>query len=161
VNIDWTDVVVTPLVAALVGFAVWFLQSRLEAIRREQDRLHDDRRKVYASVLDPFVRMFAGVKNPEENQKALEQMLSLDYKRTAFEFSLIGGDEVVRSFNKLMQYVYSFDSTVGEKPDTRELLHLWGSFLLEIRRNVGSPKTQLSPADMLRSQIKDVDRILK
>ena len=29
------DFLVTPLVATLVGFAVWYFQSRLEALRRE------------------------------------------------------------------------------------------------------------------------------
>lgn len=160
-EIDWIDFLVTPLVGALIGFGVWYFQSRLEALRREQERLHDDRRKVYADVLEPFVRIFAGIKNPKENQKALQHMLSVEYKRTAFEFSLIGADDVVRSFNDLMQYVYSFDAEGKEKPDSSELMGLWGAFLLQIRRNVGNPKTKLKPADMLRSQIKDIDKIIK
>ena len=160
-EIDWIDFLVTPLVGALVGYGVWYFQSRLEALRREQERLHDDRRKIYADVLDPFVRIFAGIKNPRENQKALQHMLSVEYKRTAFEFSLIGADDVVRSFNDLMQYVYSFNAETDEKPDPSELMRLWGAFLLEIRRNVGNPKTKLTPADMLRSQIKDIDKIIK
>ncbi len=160
-EIDWIDFIVTPLVAALVGFGVWYVQSRLEALRREQERLHDDRRKVYADVLEPFIRLFAGIKNPKENQKALRHLLSVEYRRTAFEFSLIGADDVVRSFNDLMQYVYSFDAEADEKPNPSELMRLWGAFLLEIRRNVGNPKTKLTPADMLRSQIKDIDKIIK
>ena len=160
-QIDWMDFLATPLIGALVGFGVWYFQSRLEALRREQERLHDDRRKVYADVLEPFVRIFVGIKNPKENQKALEHMLSLEYKRTAFQFSLIGADDVVRSFNDLMQYVYSFDPDAREKLDPSELMRRWGVFLLEIRRNVGDPKTKLTPADMLRSQITDIDKIMK
>ncbi len=160
-EIDWIDLLVTPLAAALVGYGVWYFQSRLEALRREQERLHDDRRKVYSDVLEPFVRIFAGIKNPKENQKALQHMLSVEYKRTAFDFSLIGADDVVRSFNDLMQYVYSFDAEADEKLDPSQLLRLWGAFLLEIRRSVGNPKTKLTPADMLRSQIKDIDKIIK
>jgi hypothetical protein len=159
-EIDWVDFLVPPLVGALVGFGVWYFQSRLEALRREQERLHDDRRKVYADVLEPFVRIFAGIRNPKENQKALKHMLSVEYKRTAFEFSLIGADDVVKSFNALMQYVYSLDAEAEEKPDPTELIRLWGAFLLEIRRNVGDPKTKLLPVDMLRSQITDIDTII-
>ena len=33
---NWIDILVTPLLAALVGFAVWYLQSRIATIRREQ-----------------------------------------------------------------------------------------------------------------------------
>ena len=64
-EIDWIDFLVTPLVGALVGFGVWYFQSRFEALRRERERLHDDRRKVYTDVLEPFVRIFAGIKNPK------------------------------------------------------------------------------------------------
>ena len=159
-NINWIYLLITPLVSAAVGFGVWYFQSRIEALRRAQEHLHDDRRKVYADVLDPFIRAFAGIKNPKENQKALQQMLSVDYKRTAFEFSLIGADDVVRSFNDLMQYMYTFDVDAGGKLDPQKLMRLWGAFLLEIRRNVGNPDTKLTAADMLRSQIKDIDKML-
>ena len=73
---------------------------------------------------------------------------------------MIGADEVVRSFNAVMQYIFQFDANGGEKPDARELMRLWGSFLLEIRKNVGNPKSQLTAVDMLRGQIKDIDAFM-
>lgn len=155
----WTDFVVTPLVGAIVGFAVWYFQSRIDEIRRAREGLNDDRRKVYADLLEPFVRIFAGVKNPKENQKALQQLLSVDYKRTAFEFSLIGSDDVVKSFNNMMQHLYSTDPSEGGTPDPGGLLRLWGEFLLEIRKDVGDPKTKLTSTDMLRGQIRDIDKL--
>ena len=158
-NIDWIDFLITPLVAAIVGFAVYYFQSRIDALRRAQERLHDDRRNVYAEVLDPFIRVFASLKNPHETEKALKIIKSYEYKKTAFEFSLIGSDKVVRAFNSFSQYTYQLDAEAGEKPDTKTLMLLWGGFLLEIRRNVGDPKTRLSPFDMLRVQIKDIDTI--
>lgn len=159
-DIGTWDFLVTPIVAALVGLAVWYFQSRMEALRREQERLRDERRQIYADVLEPFVRLFAGMKNPTEMQKALEKVQSVDYRRTAFEFSLVGADKVVNSFNELMQYIYSLETRNRDDDDTKKLLSLWGSFLLEIRRNVGDPKTALRPVDMLRNQIKDIDRVL-
>ena len=65
----WDDFLVTPLVGALAGFVVWYFQSRLDAIRRAQERLNDDRRRVYTEILEPFVRIFAGIKNPKENRR--------------------------------------------------------------------------------------------
>ena len=59
-----------------------------------------------------------------------------------------------------MQYIFQFDANGGEKPDARELMRLWGSFLLEIRKNVGNPKSQLTAVDMLRGQIKDIDTFM-
>ena len=158
-NINLTNMLVTPIAAALVGFAVWYVQSSIATIRQEQARLHDDRREVYANILDPFIRMFAGIKNPKENPKALRQILSVEYKRTAFEFSLIGADDVVRSFNNFMEYVYSIDSNTQQQLDPAKFMYLWGDFLLQIRKNVGNPDTKLTSTDMLRSQIKDIDTL--
>jgi hypothetical protein len=156
-EIDWVNLLITPIVAAAVGIAVWYFQSRLEALRRAQDRLHDDRRKVYGDVLSPIIRAFVGVRNPKEAQKALQEIQSFDWRRTAFEFSLIGSDDVVRSFNNFMQYLYRFETAGPQQAATVELMRLWGAFLLEIRRNVGDPKTILVPVDMLKAQIKDID----
>ncbi|MBK5226122.1 MAG: hypothetical protein JJD96_06080 [Thermoleophilia bacterium] len=157
-DIDRINFIVTPLVAAIVGFAVWYFQSRIEALRRAQEHLHDDRRKVYSEILEPFIRIFAGINNEGESKKAMQHLLSVEYKRTAFEFTLIGADEVVGSFNNLMKYLYSVED--AETPDPKEIMRLWGKFLLQIRINVGNPKTKLKPVDMLRSQIKDIDKIL-
>lgn len=85
-------------------------------------------------------------------------MLSVEYKRTAFEFSLIAADTVVTSFNDLMQCVYR--QGADGKSDAKELMRLWAAFLVELRRNVGDPNTKLSPADMLRGQVKDIDRVI-
>ncbi len=111
--------------------------------------------------MEPFVRLFAGIKNPKEYQKALRFLVSVDYKRTAFQFSLLGADNVVRSFNELMQYIYSIETIEEEKFDPGRFLQLWGAFLLEIRRDVGNKKTKLGPADMLRIQITDIDKFIK
>jgi hypothetical protein len=156
---NWINIFITPAFGALVGFAVWYFQSRLEAINRAKESLHAERRKAYSDVLDPFIRIFAGIKNPQEHAKAMKHILSYEYKKAAFEFSLIGADDVVRSFNELMGYIYS--SSDSESPSPGDLLKYWGLFLLEIRKNVGNPETKLLAADMLRSQIKDIDEVLK
>jgi hypothetical protein len=78
---DWTSFFCSTIFGALVGFAVCYVQSRIDALRRAQERLHDDRRKVYSDVLEPFIRLFSGVKNPTEMHKALEQMLSFEHRR--------------------------------------------------------------------------------
>lgn len=158
-DIDRIDLLVTPIVAAAVGFAVWYFQSRIDALRRAQDRLHDDRRKVYADVLEPIIRLFAGIRSQGETQKALQQIQSFNWRRSAFEFSLIGSDGVVQAFNTMMQYIYRLDPSSGHQSDAAELMRLWGAFLLEIRKSVGDPKTSLSPIDMLKPHIKDIDNL--
>lgn len=156
-EIDWVVLLVTPFVAAVVGFAVWYFQSQIDTIRRAQDRLHDDRRKVYADVLEPIIRLFAGIRDQKETQKALQQIRSFEWRRSAFEFSLIGSDDVVRAFNEMMQYIYRFDPNSGPQIHPVELMRLLGAFLLEIRKSVGEPKTSLLPVDMLKPHIKEIE----
>jgi hypothetical protein len=91
--------------------------------------------------------------NPEPQQS--------NYRRTAFEFSLIGGDNVVRAFNELMQYMFRSANDTGAKADVKELVRVWGQFLLEIRKSIGEPNTSLSSTDMLRGMITDIDALLK
>ena len=69
----------------------------LKTVRRERERLQDERRKVYVEVLEPYIRIFAGIRNPSETKKALNQIGSFDYRRAAFELNMIGSDEVVRT----------------------------------------------------------------
>ncbi|MHB8162668.1 MAG: hypothetical protein ACYDGT_09270 [Thermoleophilia bacterium] len=151
---NWEQFVVAPVLAAAVGFTVWYIQSRIERIRREEERILDERRTVYLTILDPFIRIFAGINKPAEAKKAQEQLVSYEYKRTALEFNLIGSDNVVHSFNTFMQYNFKSES------DPKVMLTLWGELLLEIRRSVGDPKTDLEPVDMLKAQINDIDTFL-
>lgn len=155
---DWTELVAVPIFGALVGVAVWYFQSRIQAIDKAKENLNAERRKAYSDVLEPFIRVFAGIKNPAEQKKALKQIQSFEYKRAAFEFSLIGADGVIKSFNDLMVHIYSTEEE--NLPDPSGLLKLWGALLLEIRKNVGNPNTKLAPVDMLKSQIKGIDEIL-
>ena len=152
---NWTSVVLVPLESGVVGFGVWFLQSRIDKIRQARERLQDERRKVYADVLDPFIRIFTGIKKPQETQKALRQIVSYEYKKAAIEFNIIGADNVVRAFNGLMQYIYETEEDESGNPV--ETMLRWGRFLLAMRKSVGEPTTKLTEMDMLRSQIKDLD----
>ena len=55
-------------------------------------------------------------------------MLSHEYKRTSFQLSLIGGDDVVRSFNDFMQYLYSMGMETQQQLDPVKWMNLWGFF---------------------------------
>ena len=159
-TIDWVNILVAPLFGAAVGFGVWYFQSRIDSLRKAQEKLRDERRKVYAEILDPFVRIFAGIKNPRETKKAMQQVVSYEYRRTAFEFSLMGSDDVVRAFNDLMQFLFRASADEGADVDAKAWIRKWGAFLLEIRRSLGNPDTKLTDVDMLRGYITDVDRLL-
>lgn len=150
--IEWF---VAPIAGGIVGFAVWYLQSRIDKIGRAQERLHDERRKIYSDVLEPFIRVFTGIKKPHEMDKAMKQVVSYEYRKAAIEFNFVGSDKVVMAFNDLMQHIYS--TADEEERDASRLMLLWGQLLLAIRRSLGERRTGLSAVDMLRGQISDID----
>ncbi len=155
---NWSSVVLVvlaPLAGGVVGFGVWFLQSRIDKIQHARERLQDERRKVYTDVLDPFIRIFTGIKKPQETQKAMKQIVSYAYKKAAIEFNIIGADNVVKAFNELMQYIYETEEDESGNPV--ETMLRWGRVLLAMRKSVGDPATKLTEIDMLQSQIKGLN----
>lgn len=147
------------LASALVGFGVWFVQSRIEELRRARERLRDERRDVYSKILEPYIRLFSGLNDPGVEAEVVKLITSFDYRKTAFELNLIGSDSVVLAFNDMMMFFYAAQAA-GEQPSAAEMLTRWGTFLLEIRRSIGDPNTKLGYRDMLRGLISDLDRNL-
>ena len=154
---DW---IVQAIIPIGVGIAVWYLTSTLESIRRETEKLQDERRKIYMQVLDPYIRILTGINNPSETKKALNQIKTFDYRRVSYELNMMGSDDVVRAMNSLMQHIYSLDRE-GTSGKPEAMLVYWGGVLLAIRRDLGNNKTGLTEVDMLRGQIKDIDQLIK
>lgn len=71
--------------------------------------------------------------------------------------NLFGSDEVVCAYNNLMKHSYDVEVT-GNK-DPKEMMSLWGTLLLEIRKSLGNKDTKLNKFDMLRAMVKDIDRL--
>ena len=152
--------IVQAIIPIGVGIAVWYLTSTLESIRRETEKLQDERRKIYMQVLDPYIRILTGINNPSEIKKALNQIKSFDYRRVSYELNMMGSDDVVRAMNSLMQHIYSLERE-GTSGKPEDMLVYWGGVLLAIRRDLGNNKTGLTEVDMLRGQIKDIDQLIK
>lgn len=155
----WIETVIPTILGGTLGFVVWYIQSKIEKIQREQEKLHNDRRKIYSEILDPYIKLLSKPNNDSEIQRVIKQLTSFEYKKKAFEFTLIGDDNVIKAFNDMMQHVYKSDKE-GSTMDTSHLMKLWGDFLLEIRRSVNNPKTSLTNRDMLRGFITDIDKFI-
>ena len=57
--------------------------------------------------------------------------------------------------SSLQAFFYKAESE-NDKPDPSEMLKYWGTFLLEIRRDLNDGNTKLIYKDMLKSMIKDI-----
>ena len=146
-----------PTLVGLVGGAIgWFLKSRLEAKRRDQEALRDERAKIYVDILMPFIRIFTDL-SPARQEEALREVKSVEYRKLAFRLALIGDDTVVRAWNRLWQTLFRMQTAKSSSPE--ELVLGLGDVLLAIRKSLGIKDTSLDNKDMLRWMITDIDKL--
>lgn len=155
---NWLQILGPSLLMILGGIITWFIKSRVEELRATEEKLRDQRRKIYLEILDPYIRLFAELKIKGSPVQAVRKITSYEYRKTAFNLNLFGSDDVVRAYNALMQHTYEAESTGEQNP--KEMMRLWGALLLEIRKSLGNKKTKLHDVDMLRGMIKDIDQYL-
>ena len=153
---DWLQVLGPPLLMVLGGLITWYTKSRVEELRAVEQRLLEERRKIYGQMLEPYIRLFSDLRGAGSTQ-AIKSISSYEYRKTAFDLSLIGSDEVVRAYNALMKEAYKAEADLGQNP--KEMVRLWGRLLLEIRKSLGNKKTRLDEFDMLRGMVKDIDKL--
>lgn len=143
------------LFSPFVGFAVWFVQSRVEAQRRVREQWNEHRRKVYLDILDPYIRLLASLKNKDDADVATKQIVSYEYKKASFELNIIADDEVVVAFNNMMQCAYRRQE--GDATYNKRFMDAFGGLILAVRKSVGGSKTNLQIRDMLAGMLTDID----
>lgn len=157
---EWWEIILSILVVAIGGGGIFNLvvKARLDELHEINERLTTERRKIYADILAPYIKLFAAISRDELNRVDLKQQITSDeYKKAIFELGLLGSDEVVRAYNALMQYFFKL--AASEKQDMRETIRLWGGLRLEIRKSLGNKKTKLNAFDMLRGEITDIKNL--
>ncbi|PAV11994.1 hypothetical protein ASJ81_08130 [Methanosarcina spelaei] len=135
-----------------------FIQNKITKLRSIEEKLIEDRRKVYFDLLAPFILMFT---KGTDQQKITDQMLSQEYRRTSFELTLLGSDKVVRAYGNLMQYTFESEKqkAEGQIIDPTIIIKLYTTLLLEIRKDLGNGNTSLKEKDMISHMITDIDKL--
>jgi len=154
---DWLHELGPYILVALAGIVGWWIRTRAEGLRAIEEKLREDQRNVYRKLIDPYIKALGGLKGIGLNQ-ALQEIKSHEYRKTVFDLILLGSDEVIQSYNKILKYTYETDDT--EQKDPTEISRLWGNLFLEIRKSLGHKKTKLKEKDMLQAFIKDIDKYL-
>jgi len=152
--INFLNIIIGPSLMIIGGIVTWIIKSKIEELQAIEKSLLDERRKIYYDLLSPYIEIFAIEGNKE---KAMKDMLSTEYRKTSFNLNLIGSDNVVNAYNEMMQYTFKTEKL--ENTDPKQLMILLANFLLEIRKSLGNKKTTLNNIDMLKSMIKDIDKI--
>ena len=141
------------------GLVVWWIQSRIEHTRRETERLHSERAKLYGELLEPFSAIFGmNARNASDPVKIIQ---SKKYRDAMFHVNLVGSDDVVRAFNKMMKQFYERSDDVPlDQRSMVEMLRLVGDTMLAIRRELGNRRTRLGSFEMFESSITDLQRYI-
>jgi hypothetical protein len=141
---------------AVGGLLTWIIKSKIEELKAIEEKLREDRRKIYEQILDPYIQLLTDV---EDSKEAMKKITSFKYKKTSFNLYLFGSDSVIRIHNQLMQY--AFKNEAAKTQDNSVMMLLWGKFLLEIRKSLGNKRTKLNELNMLEGWIKDIEKIRK
>lgn len=182
--LEWVTAVgavATPVLLAVFSAVGWAFKRRVERTqqneseareraRKLEEELREDRIVVYNQILEPFVIVFTkdegfmsdkAYKGKNKGQVIQEKILSVSYRQAVFKMSLFAPDEVVRAYNDLMQFFFANADNPAEATEgtTAEMMHLFGGFLLAIRRSVGNETTGLDSLEMLEWLISDVRKL--
>jgi len=151
---DFFEKILPTLLVVATALITWFLKDKSEKLKFQREKLIEEKRKNYEKILEPIIRVFVGAKNKAEMAKAIKQIQSYDYKKSAFQLMLFGSDNVVNAYNDYFQYLYKNESSL----DPIVMLNSLGKVILEIRKDLGNDKTALKEFDMLRFMIPDIDK---
>jgi hypothetical protein len=151
----YLDKLLPTILVVVAGFVTWFLKDKSEKLKLQREKLIEEKRNNYEKILEPIIRTFAGANNKNELAKAIKQVQSFEYKKTAFQLMLFGSDSVVNAYNDYFQYLYQVES----EKNPIEMLNALGKVVLEIRKDLGNDKTALQEYDMLRFMITDIDKL--
>lgn len=161
---------ITPFLLIAIGGLGWLIKNKIQVsqskeqykndrIRELEDKLREDRIKIYNAILEPFFLLFTSeeafskdpkFKNQNKDELALAKMLSVEYREVGFKLSLVANDSVVRCYNRLMQYFYHSEKDsrpIDEK--VCDWIALMGDLLLEIRKSMGNESSSLDRWEMV------------
>ena len=162
--------IVTPILVLLLTAAGWKYRQSIERRIKLEEKLRDDRVEIYNRILEPFIVLFMSdaawqsdrkLKGKDKSSYFTTSILSLEYRKTSLKLMLLGSDAVVKSFNDLMQFFYSFDDSVDSLPTNQisKAISLLADFLLEIRRSMGNEATTIDNWGMLEWFLKDARKL--
>lgn len=161
---------ITPILLAVVGGIGWLIQNKFVSsqtkqdaqivrIRELEDKLREDRISTCNALLEPFFLLFTSdaafaqdkkYKGQKKNDLAISRMLSVEYRQIGFKLSLVANDEVVRAYNRLMQFFYHEESDARPlEQKTSYWIALMGTLLLEIRKSMGNESSKLDQWEMI------------
>jgi hypothetical protein len=149
---DYLQYIIPTAFMGIGGIITWMIKSQVEELRAVEERLREDRRKVYLELLRPYIMLLSNPKDRANIDKCIKKVKSVEYKEVAFSFNLFASDEAIEANNRVLKQANQQDDT---KADPKKYLELWGNLILELRKSLGNKNTKLHSLDMLKFMISD------
>lgn len=96
--------------------------------------------------------------NHKIEQKATTIILSIEYKKAGFNLITFGSDDLVRTYNKMMQHFYQ-ETSETDPNFTTNTMRVFCDFLLAVRRDLNDPNTKLKRSETLGFLVKGIDSL--
>lgn len=147
-----------PILLTFGGIITWLLKSKREDVLLSEERTREFKIKTYEALLEPFVTVFTFTLKDYQKQKGINKLLTLEYRKAAFNLMTFGSDEVVQSYNKIMQTFYNLDANeLGDQEYAEIMLAVFSEFLLNIRKDLYTRKTNLKRSELVEFMLNDIE----
>lgn len=150
----------SPLMIAIGGLISWFFKSKREDLLISEERTRDFKIKTYDTLLQPVIAAFSFTLNEKQKNKEIDKLHSLEYRKAVFNLTTFGSDQVVKSYNNLMQAFFNINSEDFSDDNSYSLVMLKSvsDLMLNIRKDLYSKKTKLKHSEMLEFMITDINK---
>lgn len=145
-----------PILVAIGGIISWFLKTRREELQAIEERALERRIKTYNQILNPIIVLFSTGADKKLKDNAIKEIGSIEYRKAAFNLITFGSDEMVNTYNDMMQ---SFFKKEAEN-DPKITMKKFAKFILSIRKDVYNKNTKLKDWDMLKFMITDIEKFI-
>ena len=151
---------ISPILITIGGLITWLIKSKKDDLLLSEERSREFKIKTYEELLEPFITVFAFAIPEKEKQKGINKIKSLQYRKASFNLMTFGSDDVVKSYNKIMQAFFSVkaEDFSDEEEYPILMLTLISDLLLNIRKDLYLKKTDLMRSEMLEAMITDIKK---
>lgn len=153
--------ILSPLLLTIGGLITWFFKSKKEEVLLAEEKTREFKIKTYETLLEPFIITFTFTLKENQKQKGIQKLHSLDYRKAAFNLTTFGSDDVVKSYNKLMQAFFNVRIEDYDEDDEGYavlMLTLISDLLLNIRKDLYTDRTNLKRSELLEFMISDIEK---
>ena len=143
-----------PISAVIGGLITWFLKSRKEELQATEERALERRIETYNQILHPIIVLFSSGASQKEKDNATKQITTVEYRKAAFNLITFGSDEMVNSYNNMMQSFYKNEAETSPELTMKK----FAAVILSIRKDVYNKNTELREWGMLKFMIMDIEK---